>query len=246
MPVLLSPACGWCGDMVTVLVIMPVMLRGRRGGDTMLLFLWSAAWAWAGVLTWVSAYSDHPSELEALPGVIMGPVAWLLIKTPPIHSSWWIFSIIWSHWCPSGPVPMSRARVPMMLWPPVAMAGAPVCSGPAPAWHLTGARAPWPGLCAPSPRHRPSCRAQGSHPRCTGAGLGSILGTHRSSVEVLAGPGKFDRHPSHNTKWKNFGKNESIWFLVTSVRQGQTIPTNYLLCQYLWTSANQRLHQRRI
>ena len=122
----------------------------------MLLFVWSAAWA--DVLTW----SCRPLPHWRPPLCHHGPSGQcLLIKTPPIHSSGWIFSIIWSHWCPSGPVLMSRARVPMMLWPPVPMAVAPVCSGPRSG--LTSdwlVQAPWPGLCAPSPRHRPSCRAQ--------------------------------------------------------------------------------------
>ena len=120
----------------------------------------------------------------------------------------------------------------MMWWPP-ALHG----PGPPRSCHLTVqtvTRPVRPVLPSPPLQLAP---CSGRSQRWLGAGLGSILGTHRSSVEVLAGPGKFDRHPSNNTKWKNFGKNESIWFLVTSVRQCHTIPTNYLLCQYLWTSA---------
>ena len=157
-------------------------------------------------------------------------------KLQNCHWSWWIFSIISCHWWlavgltthDQGPCAhdvvttcSARARAPAAdIWQctlvPVTRPVRPVLPSP--------------------PLELAPC-SERSQRWWLGAGLGSILGTHRSSVEVLAGPGKFDRHPSNNTKWKNFGKNESIWFLVTCVRQCHTIPTNYLLCQYLWTSA---------
>ena len=169
MCVLLSCACGdWrVRDMVTVLVILPVMLRGRRGGP-MLLFLGSAAWAC--VLT--CACPPLPHDWAGGLWCPHGPVGCLLIKTPPIHSSWAIFSIIRSHLWLSGPMLMTRARVPMVLWPPVPLRA----RAPAP---LTSDSGPGDPACARRPAvtsPRAVLRARWPDPRSCWARTGLYLG----------------------------------------------------------------------
>ena len=164
-----------------------------------------------------------------------GPVGCLLIKTPPFHWLWTIFSIIRSHRGLSGLMLMTRARVPMMLWPPVPL----TARAPAPLTSDCGrvtrsVRAIY--------RHQPSCRAQSSAAQTRWA-AGARAGLYLGHPQVLSRgfgraweiwPPPFPQHKMEKfwQKWINLIPGD---FCQTV---SHTIPTNYLLCQYLWTQPN--------
>ena len=127
-----------------------------------------------------------------------------------------------------------------------------------------GGGAAWPGLevatvttwCPPvrllptEPAVRcPNCaaRAEGRPvpPRRPARGEHRAAHTHpQSPVEVLMGPGKFDRHPSC-AKWRKIGKNESNGLRVNSSEGSQSrtrISTISFLCQF-WVTLNSKRHQ---